>query len=122
MGLGGSKKTKYGTEFVTKYEYKNIKFIRPVSGSTTAPKVTQKENRIYVTLNQDEEIKFIDFYSRGRRYKHIDVDRIHKINGKPVTNHVHLGYYHNEDGDREATPTEKKFVEMVKKIWQNRNT
>lgn len=43
-----------------------------------------------------------------------------KVDGKLEKPHVHLGYEHNESGDRLLTEQEKALVVKVEKLWYNR--
>nr|DAU51846.1 MAG TPA: hypothetical protein [Caudoviricetes sp.] len=113
---------KYGTEYKTLYEKGKVKFITPTSGSARTPMETMSKGRIYVTINNKNEIKSITFYDRkNKRRKQIDVTGYpHKINGKNTLPHVHLGFSHNEKGDRDLTRKERRIVARIKKIWYNR--
>lgn len=121
MGLG-TKSGVYGKDFYSVYEFENIKFVKPTKVNTTAPRLTQTPGRVYVTLDTENELKFISFYDKeNKRYKTIDLDHRHTIDGTPEKPHVHLGYNHDENGSRALDDSEKEFVEMVKKIWNNRS-
>lgn len=39
--------------------------------------------------------------------------------GKKKNPHVHIGYEHNEFGDRDANQKEKDLIEKIKKKWYN---
>ena len=114
--------TKYGTEYKTLFEKGKIKFITPTSGSANTPMETMSKGRIYVTINNKNEIKSITFYDRqNKRRRQIDLRGTpHRVNGKAILPHVHLGYWHNEKGDRDLTRKERRLVARIKKIWYNR--
>jgi hypothetical protein len=81
------------------------------------------KGRVYVTINADNEPKFISYYdTHNKRSKTIDLDKPH--NG--LSPHVHHGYEHNEnDGPRGATglsTKERKMVDNVRRLWYNRNS
>lgn len=114
-------KYEYGTEFKSVLRSSNIKFVRVREGSARTPMETMTKGRVYVTVNQDNNLKAITYYDQsGKRMKQIDLD--HKHN-KEIP-HVHHGYNHNEkDGKKGAanlTPEEKKMVERVRHLWYNR--
>lgn len=112
----------YGSEYKTIYQSGNIKFIKPNSGSATAPMETMTKNRVYVTLDYKDEPKFISYYSNeNKRRKQIDLDVPHK----GMLPHTHHGYNHNENdslkGAAKLTPEEKSMVDRVIKIWYNKH-
>ncbi|MCM1154244.1 MAG: hypothetical protein NC392_02685 [Roseburia sp.] len=112
---------KYGTEFSTLLKVGNIKFVKyNESSNAKDPLETMTKGRVYVTINDKNEINFINYYdSSGKRVKSINLLHDHKeIKGE----HTHLGYYHDENGTRHLTVQEKKLVELVKKKWYNRKS
>lgn len=112
----------YGSEYKTVYQSDNIKFVKPNERNTTAPMETRSKNRIYVTLDYKDEPKFVSYYDKeGKRYKQIDLTgQAHKIDGVPTLPHTHMGYNHNENGDRVLNEEEKKIVARIKKAWYNK--
>ena len=111
----------YGSEYNTLASEGNIKFVRRTDGSAPAPLETMTKNRVYVTVNSANELKFISYYDRdNKRHKTIDLDKPHK-GLKP---HVHHGYDHNEnDGPKGATglsDKERRMVEKVVNLWYNK--
>lgn len=110
---------KYGTEFSTLLKENNIKFVK-YNGADNAkdPLETMTKGRVYVTVNDKNEINSINYYdSDGKRVKSINLLHDHKeISGQ----HIHEGYFHDENGTRNLTDQEKKLVEFVKKKWYNR--
>lgn len=111
---------RYGTEYKTVLQSGNIKFVKKNEGSVSPPLETQSKGRVYVTVGKDDELKSISFYdSENERYKQIDLSHTHYINGKKKNPHVHIGYEHNEFGDRDANQKEKDLIEKIKKKWYN---
>ncbi len=120
-GMSASGKP-YGTEYKTLAVEGNIKFVQRINGSATAPLETMTKGRVYVTVNNDGDLKYISYYDRtNKRNKTIDL--AHRHNG--VVPHVHHGYIHDEnDGPKGATGLSTKealMVEKVKNVWYNKN-
>lgn len=78
-------------------------------------------NRVYVTVNQNNKLKYITYYdSENKRKKQIDLEGVpHRLNGKKELPHTHLGYEHDENGTRRLSEKEKKMVANVKGLWNN---
>ena len=111
----------YGSEYTTVYQFGNIKFVKKNEGAASAPMETKSKGRIYVTLDFQGEPKFITFHDKElKRFRQIDLDHAHPINGVPTQPHVHNGYFHNENGDAELSTKDKKIVERVLKIWYDK--
>ncbi len=112
---------KYGTEFSSLLKTSNIKFVK-YNGAYNAkdPLETMTKGRLYVTINDKNEINTINYYdSDGKRVKSINLLHDHKeIKGQ----HAHEGYFHDENGTRHLTTQEKKLVEFVKGKWYNRKS
>ena len=121
---GKSNKGKpYGTEYRTVLTAGNIKFVVPNGGAATAPMETMTSGRVYVTVNENDTLKFISYYDKeNKRVKQIDLDQPHA----GVKPHTHHGYEHNENdtvkGFAHLTAKEKRMVERVIKIWDNRGS
>lgn len=116
----GNPKHKYGTEYSTIYQSGNIKFVKyNMSGATTAPLETMTSGRVYATVNEKNEIKYITYYDKNnKRSKQIDLTgQPHVINGKPELPHTHKGYLHSEKGTYTLSKSELKMVDRVLKIW-----
>ena len=119
----------YGTEYKSLLEYKNIKFVKYLGNekttkpSATPPMETMTKGRVYVTVNNENKLKSITFYDKNNlRYKQIDrIGKPHYVNGSPMIPHTHLGYWHDENGSRNVTVFERHFIELVRRIWDNRN-
>ncbi|MCM1525410.1 MAG: hypothetical protein NC120_13240 [Ruminococcus sp.] len=113
---------RYGTEYTTLHQSGNIKFVTPNEGSATAPMETMTKGRVYVTVNNQNQIKSITYYDKNnKRFKQIDTDHPHKINGVNEEPHKHKGYLHNEKGDYTLSPKEQKLLDRVTKTWYNIN-
>jgi len=136
MGGRGSKSgisdkgIRYGQEYHCLFEIKNIKFIERNKGATSAPLETQTSNRIYVTINkEDQSIQYISFYKDGYKYKTIDVGKHdHWIKDEKTGEriylgkiHKHLGRNHDENGSDFLSDSEKNFVKQVTRIWRKHN-
>lgn len=113
----------YGSEYDTVYEAGNIKFVMASDGSATAPLETMTHGRVYVTINANDQLKFISYYSNEKkRKKTIDLTKPH--NG--VIPHVHNGYLHNENDGRKGfsnpTTEENRMIARVYDLWYNRHS
>lgn len=112
----------YGTEYTTLHESGNIKFVRyNDSKSSKTPMETMTNRRVYVTIDNRDNISAITYYDEeNKRSKQIDLMHPHKN----MIPHTHHGYLHNEnDGAKGAanlTPKEKRMVESVTDKWYNR--
>ena len=111
----GTGKHPYGSEYKTVLQDGNIKFVKyRLADNAKAPLETQNKGRIYVTVNAKDEIKFVSFYdSNGKRFKTLDADHKHLINGEWMKPHKHLGYEHNENGDAKLNTAEEKLLEKI---------
>lgn len=114
---------KYGTEYTSLVTYGNIKFVVSNEGATTSPMETMTKNRVYVTLNQDGNPKYISYYDKdNKRRKQIDLDKAHK----GMLPHTHHGYWHNENdspkGAANLTPKEKELVKLISNVWKEKKT
>ena len=110
----------YGSEYRAVLQSGDIKFVTAVNGNTTAPMETMTKGRIYVTLDYKNGLKFITMYDdKGRRTQQIDLSGgPHRIDGELVyPPHVHMGYFHDENGSRKITPDEGRLIERVNSIW-----
>lgn len=110
----------YGTEYTTLHQSGNIKFVRYNGGSATAPMETMTKGRVYATINADDKLKSVTYFSKHeKRYKQVEVGHAHKVNGVPTDPHTHMGYRHDEKGTRSPALREEKMIERVQKIWYN---
>lgn len=109
---------KYGEEYKTLLQYGKIKFVKANNKSATAPMETQTKGRIYVTVNDRNELRYITFYdNNNKRSKQIDLQK-HIVNGKLEKYHKHKGYKHNGMAT-ELNKNEFKLVERIYKKWYN---
>ena len=112
---------KYGTEYKTVLKDGNIKFVKyKESKSTKTPMETMTKGRVYVTVNNKNELTAITYYdNNGKRNRQIDLQKVHK----GIKPHTHHGYEHNENdskkGASKLTTEEIKMVDRVTKIWYN---
>lgn len=120
---------KYGTEYKTVLQAGRIKFVKQIDDrpqgkkklkpqSVTAPMDTRTKGRIYVTVNEHDQLTFITFYKQGKRKAQIDLTKPHNDLGVP---HIHKGYIHDENGTRKSNLQEKRLVEKVQNLWHNRH-
>lgn len=112
---------KYGTEYKSLLTYGNIKYVVHLEGTTTAPMETMTKNRVYVTLDDNGEPKFISYYDKNNKRKsQIDLDVAHK----GMLPHTHHGYFHNENdspkGAAYPTAKEKKLIDLVNTVWKGK--
>lgn len=113
---------KYGTEYTTLYQAGNIKFIRYNGGNATSPFETMTKGRVYANVNNQGKVKSVIYFDKNnRRYKQVDIDHPHKIDGKWTQPHTHKGYEHGKKGDRKVTDKEQKMIDRVLKTWHNKN-
>ena len=110
----GTGKHPYGSEYKTVLQDGNIKFVKyRLADNAKAPLETQTKGRVYVTVNNDNELSFISYYDRkGKRSKTIDL--LHAHDGKSP--HLHTGYEHNGKAEY-LTDEEKKLLARVRKAW-----
>lgn len=115
---------KYGTEYTTLLQSGNIKFVKyNDADSAKTPQETMTKERIYVTVNDKNELKAITYYDKdGKRAKQIDISgKPHKIDGKWVIPHSHYGYHHDESGTFEPSKSENDIIDKVVRIWNNKH-
>ena len=114
----------YGSEYTALYQSGNIKFVRyNDSKSAKTPMETMTRGRVYVTINAKGNLAAITYYDKAnRRTKQIDLDKPHM----GISPHTHHGYKHSENdtakGYAHLTPEEKRMVDRVRRIWQNRHS
>ena len=110
----GTGKHPYGGEYKTILQDGNIKFVKyRLADNAKAPLETQTKGRIYVTVNNDNELSFISYYDReGKRSKTIDL--LHAHDGKSP--HSHTGYEHDGKSS-DLVDEEKKLLARVRKAW-----
>lgn len=83
---------------------------------------TKTKGRIYATVNAKNELRSITMYGKeGKRIAQIDIaGRLHKVEGKYIIPHIHLGYFHDEYGTRKLNNYEIGLVAKINKIWKNK--
>lgn len=121
-GVSDKGKT-YGTEYKTLLKSGNVKFIKyNDSKSVTTPMETMTKGRVYVTVNNKNQLSAITYYdNEGKRKKQIDLLKAHK----GIKPHTHHGYEHNENdtkkGASNITTKEKNLIERVERLWYNKS-
>ena len=104
---------KYGTEYHTVYQSGNIKFIKISKGNITPPFETMTKGRVYVTVSNQDKLKSIIYFDKhNKRYKQVDIDHPHRIDGVFTQPHTHKGYSHGEKGDREVMHKEVRYKKV----------
>ena len=121
-GISNSGKP-YGTEYKSLLTYGNIKFVVRLDGNTTSPMETMTQNRVYVTLDNNGNPKFITYYDKNnKRERQIDLDVPHK----GIIPHTHHGYFHSENdspkGASNPTTKEKELINLVYSIWEGKKS
>lgn len=117
-----NKGKKYGIEYKTLLKEGNIKFVSyNESKSSKTPMETMTKGRVYVTVNNKNELIAITYYdNNGKRTKQIDLQKAHK----GIKPHTHHGYEHNENDSKKGASKlaveEQKMVDRVNKIWYNK--
>lgn len=97
----------------------NIKFVKnSLANNAKDPLETMTPGRVYVTINDKEQISSINYYQDGKRVKSINLLHSHKGEVGP---HVHLGYYHEENGWGKLTAKEKRLVAFVQRVWYDKH-
>lgn len=113
----------YGTEYSTLLKSENIKFVKYIdSKSAKTPQETMTKDRVYVTVNENGDLKAVTYYDKsGKRTKQIDISgKPHKIDGKLVLPHVHYGYVHDEKGTFKPSKGERDIIDKVIQLWNNK--
>ena len=88
----------YGTEYRTVLKAGNIKFVIKNEGSSTAPMETMTRGRVYVTVNDKQEISSISYYDKdNKRVKQIDLNHT-KLSSSSVSDDVARGVMKHEIG------------------------
>lgn len=119
-GISVSGKT-YGTEFKSMLTSGNIKFVVKLDGNVTAPRETMTNNRVYVTIDEAGNPKYISYYDKeNKRKKQIDLDKPHM----GVSPHTHHGYNHRENDTAKGfsflDTKERKMIERILEIWKEK--
>lgn len=119
-GISDKGKT-YGTEYTTLLQEGNVKFVRYNDGAASAPMETMTRNRTYAIVNDKNELRSIVFFDKeNKRYKQIDIaGKPHKVEGKWILPHTHLGYVHDEKGTYAVSEKDKRLIDKIVKTWYN---
>ena len=115
---------KYGTEYYTVLQHNNIKFVKSYDekGNNKAPMETMSKGRIYGYINSKNELKSLTFFdNKNKRNITVDISgKYHRINGKPVLPHLHIGYEHSENGTYTLNKNLQKLVVKAIDVWYNK--
>lgn len=112
---------KYGSQYHSLLTVGNIKFLEKNKGAEESLQETMTRGRVYVEVVNGKLKAIYYFDNENKRSKQIHLNKPHY--GKQP--HTHHGYNHKEnepskDGASNLTVSEKKMVERVQKIWNNR--
>ena len=112
---------KYGSQYHSVYESGNIKFVTKNDRNSETLMETMTDGRVYVHVEGEGLKSIVYFDKENKRSKQIDLDHAHK--GEQP--HVHHGYFHSEldsaKGASKLNPDEKRMVDRVVSLWNNRN-
>lgn len=111
----------YGSQYRTVLESGNVKFVTKREGATESLQETMTRGRVYVRVDGGDNLREIVYFdSDNKRSRQIDLAHFHD-GLKP---HTHHGYDHSENdspkGYSRLTTSEKRMVERVRRIWDNR--
>lgn len=104
-----------------------MKYVKTNDGASTPPMYTKSKNRIYATVDENDDVKYITLHGNQwkvqnegyNRSRQIDIKgRPHKIDGERILPHTHFGYYHNH-GTIRPTKSDQKIMDNVLKEWYN---
>lgn len=97
-----------------------MKFIIHNGNENSVPLETMTKGRIYVNIDKNKmQPKSISFYDQeNKRFKQIDLDHHHNIDGKPEMPHTQYGYHHNKEAYR-LNAEEQKIVDKANAAWYN---
>jgi hypothetical protein len=111
----------YGSQYSTVAKSGNIKIIKPKVKSPETLVETMTKGRIYGVLNSKGNLGHIVYFdNENKRTKRIDIDHTHK-GLKPHTQHGYLeSTEKSKIGASRLTVEEKKMVERVTRIWENK--
>lgn len=113
------KGNEYGSQYHTILKRGNVRFVTKNERTSETLMETMTSGRVYVTVGGKDLLSITYFDKDNRRAKTVDLNHPHK----GIKPHTHHGYEHNErDGVKGAanlTPSEKKMVDKVRKLWYN---
>lgn len=115
-----NRRNKYGSQYHTILEESNIKFVEANDRNSEPLLETMTHGRVYVRVSKNDLRQIIYFDDKEKRRKTIDLDHYHK----GLADHVHHGYYHdeNEVSKKKATKPstdERLMIERVRRLWHN---
>lgn len=108
----------YGTQYETLLEHENIKFVTNRLKGAEPLMETMTAGRIYVQVGRNDLVRIVFMGADNTRNKVIERDK------RTGEWHVHHGYEHAEYGEGQYSPLsgeERKFLDKVKRIWDNRH-
>ena len=108
----------YGNQYHSLYEYENIKFVSNIGKNYEPLMETRTEGRVYVQVGGNDIIRIVFMDGQNKRNKVIEQDKRSK------EWHVHHGYFHTENSEKEHEPLsaqDRQYLEKIKRIWHNRS-
>lgn len=108
----------YGSQYHSLYEYKNVKFVSNIGKNYEPLMETRTEGRVYVQVGGNDTIRIVFMDGQNKRNKVIEQDKRSK------EWHVHHGYFHTENSEKEHEPLsaqDRQYLEKIKRIWHNRS-
>lgn len=112
----------YGSQYHAVLQSGNIKFVTKNTRDSETLMETMTRGRVYAHVEGDELKSIVYFDNANKRTKQIDLGHPHRpgFDGE----HTHHGYFHNENdsakGAANLTSEERKMVERVRSLWENR--
>ncbi len=112
----------YGSQYHTIYQSGNIKFVSKNSRDSETLMETMTRGRVYAHVEGGDLRSIVYFDNENKRSKQIDLSHAHRpyFTG----DHTHHGYLHNERDSRKGganlTIEERRMVERVRTLWNNR--
>lgn len=108
----------YGTQYHTRLEADNIKFVSKNIRQAETLMETMTSGRIYVETGSDNLLRILTFDSENKRNRVIERD---KRTGKW---HVHTGYFHTEKGlsaHESLTNADKILIAKIERMWYSKH-
>lgn len=108
----------YGSQYHSLYEYENVKFVSNIGKNYEPLMETRTEGRVYVQVGGNDIIRIAFMDGQNKRNKVIEQDKRSK------EWHVHHGYFHTENSEKEHEPLssqDRQYLEKIKRIWHNRS-
>lgn len=112
---------RYGSQYRTVVSSGNIKIIDAKHSDVETVVETMTRGRVYGILNSKGNLGSIVYFDdENKRSKRIDLDHIHK-KMIPHTQHGYMtGGNDGKKGASSLTPNEKKMVERIRRLWENK--